>query len=237
MTDDKKFETLRDDMARLHNPPPETPRERMWEQIQAVRTAERRVIGLVLWRRALQDRRVWWPTAAAAILLLGVAIGRFSDLGPGVPGTRSADVAATGQTELVAEATDTVDSSAAPAADSRQINQLVYQLAASDLFARADALLTGFKTTSCTSTDMAPVPEWAGGMLLQTRLLMGSPVAEDTEMLGLLEDLELVLAQIVGISRENCTQDMAWIRKGLENRSTLDRLRLMSSTDPLRNAL
>ena len=72
------------------------------------------------------------------------------------------------------------------------------------------------------------MPEWAGGMLVQTRLLMGTPVADDPAVLELLEDLELVLAQIVGISRDNCARDMAWIRSGLENRSTIDRLRRMS---------
>ena len=44
------------------------------------------------------------------------------------------------------------------------------------------------------------MPEWAGGLLLQTRLLLDSPVADDPEMQELLEELELVLAQIVSLS-------------------------------------
>jgi hypothetical protein len=104
----------------------------------------------------------------------------------------------------------------------------VYRLAATDLFGRADFLLTDFKVRACETADLAAVPEWAGGMLVQTRLLMGTTVADDPATMDLLEDLELVLAQIVGLSRNHCARDMAWIRSGLENRSTIDRLRRMS---------
>jgi len=65
-------------------------------------------------------------------------------------------------------------------------------------------------------------------MLVQSRVLMGSPVAVDSAVQVLLEGLELVLAQIVGLSRDHCARDMAWIRSGLENRATIDRLRRMS---------
>ncbi len=50
----------------------------------------------------------------------------------------------------------------------------------------------------------------------------------------LMVELELVLAQIVGLSRENCAQDMAWIQKGLQENSTLERLRLVSDDGPRR---
>jgi len=72
--------------------------------------------------------------------------------------------------------------------------------------------------------------------LLQTRLLLDAPATRDIELIGLLEDLELVLAQIVGLSRDNCARDVAWIKQGLQERSTLDRLRMMSDgrdQDPL----
>ena len=102
-------------------------------------------------------------------------------------------------------------------------------MAARDLFGRADFLLTDFKVRSCGTADLTEVPDWAGGMLVQTRLLMGTPAADDLEMKNLLEDLEMVLAQIVGLSRENCAGDMAWIRQGLLERATIDRLRTVSA--------
>jgi hypothetical protein len=57
----------------------------------------------------------------------------------------------------------------------------------------------------------------------------GTSAADDIEMNNLLEELELVLAQIVGLSRNNCARDMAWIRQGLQERSTIDRLRTVSA--------
>jgi len=104
-----------------------------------------------------------------------------------------------------------------------------YRLAARDLFSRADFLLTDFKVRSCGKDDLSEVPAWAGGMLVQTRLLMDTDVAEDVEMKILLDELELVLAQIVGLSRDNCARDMAWIRRGLQERDTIDRLRTVSA--------
>jgi hypothetical protein len=38
-----------------------------------------------------------------------------------------------------------------------------------------------------------------------------------------------VLAQIVGLSQKDCARDMAWIRKGLQERATIDRLRAVSA--------
>ncbi len=104
----------------------------------------------------------------------------------------------------------------------------VYRFAAANLFGRADYLLTDFKVRSCANEDRGEVPNWASGMLVQTRLLLDTSAAEDANMKQLLEELELVLAQIVGLSRDNCAQDMAWIKQGLQERSTLGRLRMMS---------
>ena len=39
----------------------------------------------------------------------------------------------------------------------------------------------------------------------------------------------MVLAQIAGLSPEHCARDMAWIRRGLHDRATIDRLRMMSA--------
>ena len=72
---------------------------------------------------------------------------------------------------------------------------------------------------SCGKDDLSEVPDWAGGMLVQTRLLMDTPAADDLEMKNLLEELELVLAQIVGLSKDNCAGDMAWIRTGPQRTS------------------
>jgi len=216
---DKEIE----DAVKQHHEPGEVPRDRMWARIDAVRAASRNSgdpdDGKVL-RPDFQRRTRWlgWVAATAAVLVIGIAIGRMSRTetpiaqGPPVP-----------------DSTLTVEPSA-------QQNGL-YLLAAQDLFNRADFRLTDFKVRSCSRKDLAEVPVWAGGMLVQTRLLLDTPLKNNPELHGLLQDLELVLAQIAGLSRNNCARDMAWITRGMTERATLDRLRMTDITEPDRKAL
>ena len=210
MMDDREIS----EMARNHNQPPEVPRDRMWEKIDAARVDRRGVLQPDFTPRRRPVFRIMRLAAGvAAILVLGVFIGRMTLKATGpTPGAIPAPVAALDH--------KTVDP---------ELRKDIYSLAARDLFSRADFLLTDFKVRSCGKDDMGEVPDWAGGMLIQTRLLMDTSVAEDAEMKYLLEELELVLAQIVGLSRNNCARDMAWIRKGLQDRSTIDRLRTVST--------
>src|SRR3989442_13320963 len=70
MMDDRLGERL-EQAARDYPRPPATPREELWARIQAERARRRaapRVLVLQPWLR--------WGLAAAAVLLLGVAIGR-----------------------------------------------------------------------------------------------------------------------------------------------------------------
>jgi hypothetical protein len=205
-------------MARTHNTPPEVSRDRMWEKIDAARSDGRGVLQPDFTpRRSPAFRIMRLAAGVAAILVLGVLIGRMTQQQPGpIPGPDSRPVAA-----VAYEPPDP------------GVRRDIYDLAARDLFSRADFLLTDFKVRSCGTDDMTEVPVWAGGMLIQTRLLMDTSLAEDVEMKNLLDELELVLAQIVGLSRDNCARDMAWIRKGLQEKSTIDRLRTVSAGDAI----
>ncbi len=209
MMDDKIPKDL-EKMARTHNPPPEVPRDRMWERIDAARSDRRGVVQPDFKpRRGPAFRILRIAAGMAAILVLGVFIGRMSEQQP-----------APTPVPVAVHQVETTDS---------EIKKDIYRLAARDLFSRADFLLTDFKVRSCGKDDLSEVPTWAGGMLVQTRLLMDTSVAEDVEMKILLDELELVLAQIVGLSRDNCARDMAWIRQGLQDRDTIDRLRTVST--------
>lgn len=202
-----------DEFLRSDDELPEVPRERMWQAIDEARRDQRSVVELP---RRNRDR-VWRMAAGiAAILVLGVGIGRMS-VAPEVPVAMVESMVE--DPVEVAPVTSTIN----PAAEKE-----VYRFAAANLFGRADYLLTDFKVRSCANEDLGEVPNWAGGMLVQTRLLMDTSAAEDANMKQLLEELELVLAQIVGLSRDNCARDMAWIKQGLQERSTLGRLRMMT---------
>lgn len=204
MMDEKELK----EMARTHNRPPEVPRDRMWKKIDAAR-ADRR--GLLqpdfATRRSPAFSILRLAAGMAAILVLGVFIGRMTQQPESTP------------MPVAVHEIESIDPG---------VKKDIYRLATRALFSRADFLLTDFKVRSCGKDDMSEVPAWAGGMLVQTRLLMDTAVAEDIEMKNLLEELELVLAQIVGLSRNNCADDMAWIRKGLQERATIDRLRTVS---------
>ena len=169
--------------------PPRCPRDRMWARIDAERADRRKVVTADFSPRRSPAFRILKLTAAvAAVLVLGILIGRMTQETGTPPIIDSAPVA------VVKE----------PTPETGNLRRDVYAMAARDLFGRADFLLTDFKVRSCGKDDLSEVPDWAGGMLVQTRLLMDTPAADDLEMKNLLEELELVLAQIVGLSKDNC---------------------------------
>ncbi|HYK11021.1 MAG TPA: hypothetical protein VEV39_09490 [Gemmatimonadales bacterium] len=70
---DEKFEQELKRMAQDYHRPPDTPRDEMWSRIQAERARRRdvkKVVSLRPWMR--------WSLAAAAVLVLGIGIGRLS---------------------------------------------------------------------------------------------------------------------------------------------------------------
>jgi len=209
---DRELDELVDAMRENHNNPPETPRDRMWERIEAARR-ECKVVRLP------DRRRLWWRLglSAAAVLVLGIALGRMTTT-PDAPPM----VADTGSTS------PPVARAPADPAPQDETTALVRH-AALNLFGRADVLLTDLKVSNCSDKDLRPVPAWAGGLLTQTRLLLDSPLGEDAETRALLLDLELVLARIAGLSREDCARDVDRIRRDLDDNSTLDRLRLAAA--------
>jgi hypothetical protein len=69
------------------------------------------------------------------------------------------------------------------------------------------------------------IGRWARDVLTSTRLLLDSPAAEDPGMHDLLEDLELVLAQIVQRTGQADSLDDEMIDRTIEDSELLPRLR------------
>jgi hypothetical protein len=65
----------------------------------------------------------------------------------------------------------------------------------------------------------------ASDLLGRTRLLLDSPAANDPAMRNLLEDLELVLAQVARLQTDHSRTDLDLINRALEQRDVLPRLR------------
>jgi hypothetical protein len=198
MTDDRFDERLRQAAQDYHRPPA-TPREELWHRIAAARAARKRQVIVV--RSTLR-----WGVGIAAVLALGVAIGRWSATGSP---TRSGS-AGTGE----------------------RTSTFVYQLAAAQYLSRTEALLTGFRAEIHGGAPTAQFSVQARDLLCTTRLMLDSPAARDVRLKNLLEDLELVLAQIAQLRSSGDREDVQSINQGLDQRSVLLRLRTANPAGP-----
>jgi hypothetical protein len=198
MMDDRLDEQLKDLAADYHRPP-ETPREEMWTAIQKNRVAHRapRRIG---WKPF-----VWGGLAAAALIALGIFIG--SGMG------------SAGVTEVAGNQGD------GPIIDTTGPDR-AFKIAAVQYLGETEEFLTVFRADVRQGVVDRNAPARARQLLSSNRLLMDSPAAEDPEIGGLLEDLELVLAEIARVSGTETSQEEAgFIDDGIEEGGLLDRLR------------
>jgi hypothetical protein len=209
---DKLNEALRE----YHEPPRLSGSEldEMWTAIEGEAFAKRfaspsrEVAALDAPRRRASDAQPWYAPRTllplAAVLLLGVAIGRFA-----LP--RTAPVAPNAQ--VAAAKTDSVAvPEALQSTTSKYLGQtaaLLVSLPADVRSGRADDLYLGR----------------AHDLLLTTRLLLDSPASADPQFRTLLEDLELVLAQVVRLQSDQSRGELELIRQALEQRDVLPRLR------------
>ncbi len=209
--DDQRLDDLMRDAAPGFREPPPPPLEAMWSAI------EREHFGPVrgtLWRR-------WYGPVVgmAATLLIGIAIGRTTANPVPMPGDPI--VAARSGGSGLAGALDGSDDIAGP-----------YRAVTSRYLGQAVALLVSLPASSEYNADGKMV-ERAGELLSTTRLLLDSPAADDPELKVLLDDLELVLAQVVRLSARRHDQEMELITDALEERDVLPRLQNAVTSFPL----
>jgi hypothetical protein len=161
-------------------------------------------------RRARKQIRFPWiqaGAAAAAVLALGIGIGRMSTPTPRLPAEH---------VEAPAPGTS--------------MNSDAYRVAVAQHLSRTETLLTSFRAEAAGGQVDAAAREWAGQMLTNTRLLLDSPAADDPRLRTLLEDLELVLAQIAALPRQTQpnTTEVDLARRAVEEKQLLPRMQTLA---------
>jgi hypothetical protein len=153
-----------------YNSPNEPPREEIWSQLEAR-----------LFPASSRVRRPGTPwgrllAAASVVLLLGVGLGRWTVPGPGLTEREAAP-------QPAASSTRASSSASVRFATARHLND-------------AETLLDFVSTDARQGRIDRDLARWGSGLLTQTRLLLDSRVSDDPGVRDVLEDLEIVLAQI-----------------------------------------
>ena len=211
--EDPKFESWLKDAARTtYHAPGTTPSEEMWARIAAERQRRAgRVIEIRPWMR--------WVTAAAAVLVLGIGIGRWT-------ATKSSTTVAVGDSTTRAPDTRV----------NREIDSLAtqaYQVAATQYLSRTEAFLTSFRADANRSANTARLAQQARDLLTTTQLMLDSPASRDPRLQSLLQDLELVLMQIAALNPLHDGHDRDLINQGMNQSNVLPKLRSAIPAGPV----
>jgi hypothetical protein len=189
-----------------YHAPSVTPRDEIWSRIEAARRARTPVSPEVPPESEITPRpsnlpgarRPWlrYVTGIAALLALGIGIGRVT--------TRSTPV----------------PSQPSPVASSDRSGP-AYAIATANHLSRVETFLTTLRTTPGNGQFAGQ----ARDLLTSTRLLLDSPGTTDPRVRALLEDLETVLVQVTTLDGGRNREELDLITDGLEQREVLPRLR------------
>lgn len=206
MTDDR-FDELMRDAAQTYNRPPDAPLDEMWSAVE--RTA---------WSTATAERAPRFSMRApgwaiAATLMLGIGLGRASMM-----------FNRTTSTVPTTPAPSAVNTVASARADSSADQP--YEAETSKYLGQTAALLIALPSEVRDGRADDQFVARAGELLTRTRLLLDSPAANDPSMRSLLDDLELVLAQVVRLQNNHTSRtELDLINRALEQRDVIPRLR------------
>lgn len=209
--EDPKFDAWLKDAAKSYHAPLPTPREEMWQRIEHTRR-HKRVIPLRPWMA--------WAVAAAAVLVLGIGIGRWT-----------ANQSNGKDSTSLAQGGDSVT------LENREIDSLAnmaYKIAATQYLSRTETFLTAFRADANRSTNTARLTRQARELLTTTQLMLDSPAANnDPRLRSLLNDLELVLMQIASLNPIEDGRDRDLITQGMNQSNVLPKLRSAIPAGPV----
>lgn len=206
---DERFEQLMRDAKATYRPVPNVDFDEMWKGIEREMRDERGETRdrtpVIAHRSPLFAHRSSAILAVAATLVIGIALGRASMSLGGAPVPVAPNVVASN----VARESQPYD-----AETSKYLGQTA-------------ALLIALPSEVKPGRSDAQFVNHAGELLARTRLLLDSPAASDPDMRNLLEDLELVLAQVVRLQddKNNSRIELDLISRALEQRDLIPRLR------------
>jgi len=241
MNDDEMDELLIQG-ARDYNEPGSVPRDAMWARIENERH------GRATFSAApRQSPRAWaiGALAAAMVLGIGIVIGRRLErvstpqgiLVDAAPNRASVEVRPDSVVKAIRNETKNTDSSV------RQLNQsrtastrtdgsadsqnLAYRLVMLRHLAGSEAMITAFRSSARRGEVDAQIGDWSRELLGTTRMLEASPVTQDPTMKRLLEDLDLVLAQIAQYvtNGKHDPDDLDLIEQSIDKRGVITKLR------------
>lgn len=200
---EKEFDNWLRTEARSYNEPPAPDVEGMWAEIE-----KQHFDGV---KTDAPQPTKWWANNVlriAAALVIGVGLGRISASPSIVMPTNAPSVAAAEQPALPPEVLSALN---APEAN-KYLGETV-------------ALLASLQSDSRAVSGDKQLVTGAQDLLNTTRFLLDSPSTKNGNVRGLLEDLELVLAQIVQLSNNGSASDVELIHQALEQRDVMPRLR------------
>jgi len=189
----------------------EPPLDQMWQRVEAEAFAPVHRGWAARWIRPLLP--------LAAMLVLGFGIGQ---LAPRLIG-KGAESAAT----QVAESPE-----GGIPVRSVSSQEVPFVGVATDYLERVTALLVTLAAQTRDGKSLEYSATQARDLLATTRLLMDAPQRLDPHLQGLLEDLELVLAQIARLPAKPDAPDVYLIDQALDQRDVIPRLRVFLAENP-----
>jgi hypothetical protein len=208
-----RFESLMRDAAQTFRTPPEPDLDGMWSEI------EREAWGASTRPARIEARGFTRASGwlAAATLVIGIGLGRASSF-----------VHTEATTAPKPESTVAIVNPAVPMRNDTSFDA-PYSAETSQYLGQTAALLIALPAEARSGHPDDKFVGKAAELLTRTRLLLDSPAANDTQMRSLLDDLELVLAQVVRLQNGTDRTEVDLINRALEQRDVIPRLRLAAA--------
>lgn len=200
--DDRRLDELLDEATQSYRMPPDTSFDAIWNRVEAEAFASRPAAV------AVSTRRWGVAFALAASLVIGVLAGRWSMRG-------------------AAESASVFGPTKGGAAVNAQLirNNDPYQRTTEEFLSRSAVLLASLPANGKAGARDEQFVAQASQLLTTTRVLLDSPVGTDRRMKELLQDLELVLAQVARMQAPRHRAELTLITEALQERDLVPRIK------------